>query len=249
MAIITLNRPEVLNAMNSEMLEELVAITGQLKQDSVIRAVVLTGAGSAFCVGADLKSPLLNMETTTEVQQFFRDLVNPIVLNLRYMDKPVIAAVNGVAAGGGMNLALSCDMLIASDKAHFAQAFVNIGAHPDFGGIYALPRLVGTAKACELVFSGKVIDADEALGIGLVNQVVPASQLAATTQELAERLASGPPLAIGLAKASIYRSLGLDVASVLEIEAGANSICILSEDVKEGISAFLRKRKPLFRGR
>jgi 2-(1,2-epoxy-1,2-dihydrophenyl)acetyl-CoA isomerase len=172
-----------------------------------------------------------------------------VVLAMRDCPKPVIAAVNGPAAGAGMNLALACDMRIASAAAKFSQAFVRRGLAPDWGGTWLLPRIVGTAKACELIFTGDTVDAAEALRLGIVNAVVAPEQLMATVSQLARRIANGPAVAIQLAKRAIYHGEDANLRSGLEFETFAQSICRSTEDAKEGVKAFIEKRAPVFRGR
>jgi 2-(1,2-epoxy-1,2-dihydrophenyl)acetyl-CoA isomerase len=169
--------------------------------------------------------------------------------SIRTLRKPVIASVNGIAAGGGCGWVIACDIIIASEDARFTMAFVNVGLHPDCGSIYFLPRLVGTAKASELIFTGDIIDAYKAESIGLINRVVPAEQLADATMELASQIAKGPPIAMGMAKTTLYEGLEMDLASVIEAEARALSICVLTQDCKEGIKALKEKRKPNFIGK
>jgi len=172
-----------------------------------------------------------------------------ILATLRTMPKPVIAAVNGPAAGAGFNLALGCDLRLASERATFSQAFVKRGLHPDWGGTWFLTRMLGTARACELIFTGDTVSAKQAADMGLVNRVVPHDQLMAETQNLARRLAEGPPIAIALAKRGIYRSTDNDLASALEYEAYAQRVVWSSEDAAEGIKAFVEKRPPVFKGK
>jgi len=168
---------------------------------------------------------------------------------MRDCQKPVIAAVNGAAAGAGMNLALACDMRVASTAARFSQAFVKRGLHPDWGGTYFLPRMVGIAKACELIFTGEAIDATEAFKLGIVNAVVAPDELLPQTYKLARKIAAGPPVAIQLAKRAIQHNQGVDLRAALEFETFAQSICRETEDAREGIRAFVEKRTPVFRGR
>jgi len=247
-ATITLNRPEKLNAATDRMLEELLDAIGDVGQDDSLRVVVLTGAGRGFCAGIDLDHRLFRATTSVEGKKILEPF-GRVSYSLRNLPKPVIASVNGIAAGGGCGWALACDIRIASENARFTQAFVNVGLHPDCGCIYFVPQLVGVAKACELIFTGDIIDAEEAERIGLVNRVVPADQLEAATRELASRIAKGPPIALRLAKASIYQGLGMDLASVLEMEASALSVCLLTQDCKEGRAAIKEKRAPQFVGR
>jgi 2-(1,2-epoxy-1,2-dihydrophenyl)acetyl-CoA isomerase len=168
---------------------------------------------------------------------------------MREAPQPIIAAVNGAAAGAGMNLALGCDIRIASTAAKFSQAFVKRGLHPDWGGTYFLPRVVGMARAAEMIFTGEVIDAAEALRLGIVSRVVPPEELLPTAHALARRIAVGPPVALRLAKHSLYANAERDLKSALEVETFAQNICFDTEDAREGIRAFVEKRDPVFRGR
>lgn len=245
---IILNRPERLNAISSEMVRELQDATAELERDKGVKVVVLAAVGRAFCSGADMLSPAVIDNTGGELMDGVR-LMSDITLNLRRMPKPVLAAVNGPAVAAGFNLVLACDIIIASEKASFGEVFVKIGLHPDLGGTFFLPRLIGTSKACELMFTGKTIDAKEAERIGIVNQVVPHGQLESVVADLASSLAKGPSLAIELVKKSIYQGMTMDLASVIDMEARAQAICMLSEDSKEGAKAFLEKRPPMFKGR
>jgi 2-(1,2-epoxy-1,2-dihydrophenyl)acetyl-CoA isomerase len=248
-ATITLNRPDKLNAWNIQLITEVIKALDEIDQDDTARTVILTGAGRAFCAGGDLSLPLFDMTGySPEMKDFFHK-VNMIPLCLKNLRKPVIAAVNGPAMGAGCAMAMACDIIIASEVATFGTAFVNVGYHPDAGASYFLPRLVGVNKACELIFTGKTIDASEAERIGLVNQVVPADALLATAKELAVRLANGPSLAIGLAKSCIYNGLQLTLEQALENEAQAACLILQTEDQKEGTKAFREKRKPRYRGR
>ena len=247
-ATITLNRPDKLNAVCPELMTDLTSVINDIEQDEEVRAVILTGAGRAFCAGGDVKDLLA--QTTNPVEMMERSLEGArMVSAMRNMPKPLIAAVNGPAVGAGCNLALACDIIIAAENATFSMAFISLGLHPDTGGIYFLTRLLGVARACELIFTGKTIDAQEAERIGLINQVVPAEHLQSTVKELALRLAKGPSKAIGMAKATIYQGLTMDMASVLEAEARAISLSIATEDAQEGINAFLERRKPVFKGK
>ena len=241
-ATITLNRPEKLNALNVNSVRELREVINEISGDNDIRVVILTGAGRGFCAGAELSPRLLGRATLTRVQDLMSNVSN-MVLGLRNLPKPIIAAVNGVATGGGANLALACDIIIASEKARFGQVFINIGLHPDSGGTYFLPRLVGPAKACELMFTGKMIDGAEAKSIGMINEVVPAEQLETSAKNLALKLTNASPHLLSMIKASIYRSLQTDLPTCLEYEAQANTSCLLGQDFREAAKAFRVKRK------
>lgn len=251
--ILTLNRPETLNAMNDPMMAEFERLLMTVEADPDVRAVVLTGAGRGFSSGGDQKR-----ERSIEGQEAFfaGDLggslverLNRCVLRLQRLPKPVIGCINGVAAGAGCNLALATDLRIAADTARFVEAFTRVGLVPDAGGTYFLPRLVGTAKAMELVLLAEIIDAQEALRIGLVNWVVPAEQLAAATQQLAERLAQGPTVAYGLAKTGLYQGSQMSLEDVLNMEARNQSVVSRTQDRVEGVAAFREKRTPRFIGR
>lgn len=251
---ITLNRPEKLNALNMTMRWEILKATQEAAKDPDTNVLVFTGAGKGFCSGGDVEdmaakkfqSPLADPALKVNSPQ---DLGNFIVTLIRQMPKPVIASVNGVAAGGGCNLALACDIRIGSDQARFGQVFVRRGLHPDWGGTFFLPHLVGTSKACELIFTGEVIDALEAEKLGLLNKRVPQEKLAETTQEFALRLARGASIPMGLAKRAIYKAMETDLKSMLEYELYAQRICFESEDYREGIQSFLEKRPPHFKGK
>lgn len=247
-AKITLNRPEAMNSVNEQMLKDLLEATRDVESDEAVKVVVLSGAGRAFCAGGDLNAPMYKITNPLEMRRLVAEF-GKIPLNLRNMPKPVIAAVNGAAVGAGLGFALAADIIIASEQARFGHVYRNIGLMSDCGSIYFLPRLIGVSRACEIIFTGKVIDAREAERIGLVNRVVPADQLEAVTRELAQQLARGPAVAMGLAKMSLYQGLGMDLATALEWEARAHAICMLSEDMQEGIRAFKEKRQPVFKGK
>jgi len=249
---LTLNRPETLNAMNEAIMAELERRLMEIEADTTVRAVVLTGAGRAFSSGGDQKR-----DRHTEGQQpyFDGDLggevverLNRCVLRLQRLAKPVIGSINGVAVGAGCNIALATDLRIASDTARFGEVFARVGLVPDGGGTYFLPRLVGTAKAMELILLADIIDAQEAMRIGLVNWVVPADKLPEETQKLAERLAQGPTLAYGLAKTGLYQGLTMSLEDTLNMEARNQSMAARSQDRAEGAAAFREKRQPRFIG-
>ena len=250
-ATLTLNRPDRLNALGGTLRDDLFDAVTRSAADPEVRVMVVTGAGKGFCSGGDVKAM-----GEAKAGQRERPLIEKIapsrdrtLLAMREAPQPIIAAVNGAAAGAGMNLALGCDIRIASTAAKFTQAFVKRGLHPDWGGTYFLPRLVGTARACEMIFTGDVIDAAEALRLGIVSRVVAPEELMPTAYELARRIAAGPPVAIRLAKRSIYANEDLDLRAALQNETMAQNICFETEDATEGIRAFGEKRAPAFKGR
>ena len=250
-ATLTMNRPERLNALGDTLRQDLHDAIVRASAESAIRVIILTGAGRGFCSGGDVKA--MNEAKESGQSQALLDKIAPArdqtILAMRDAPKPIIAAVNGPAAGAGMNIALACDIRIASTTARFGETFVKRGLHVDWGGTYFLPRLVGMAKACELIFTGEMIDAQEALKLGLVSSVVAPEALMPTVQELARKIAAGPPIAIRLAKRALYRSQDSDLRSALEFETYAQNICRDTEDAREGIRAFVDKRAPLFQGR
>jgi enoyl-CoA hydratase/carnithine racemase len=250
-ATLTLNRPDRLNALGDTLREDLLDALTRAGADPEVRVMVLTGAGRGFCAGGDVKA--MNEAKEGSRERPLGEKIAPgrdrTLLAMREAPQPIIAAVNGAAAGAGMNLALACDLRIASTAAKFSQAFVKRGLHPDWGGTYFLPRVVGMARACELIFTGDVIDAAEALRLGLVSRVVEPEALMATAYDLARRIAAGPPVAIRLAKGSLYRNADADLPAALERETFAQNVCFDTEDAREGIRAFVEKRAPVFRGR
>src|SRR5467141_4398458 len=220
-ATLTLNRPERLNALGDTLRDDFYDAVLRASRDADVRVMIVTGAGKGFCAGGDVKA----MNDTKEGRAPARpleDKVAPlrdrVLLAMRDAPQPVIAAVNGAAAGAGMNLALGCDIRLASTEAKFAQAFVKRGLHPDWGGTYFLPRIVGMAKACEMIFTGDLIDAAEALRLGIVSRVVPPPELLPAAYELARRIVAGPPVAIRLAKHSLYANADLDLRASLQNE-------------------------------
>jgi 2-(1,2-epoxy-1,2-dihydrophenyl)acetyl-CoA isomerase len=247
-ATLTLNRPEARNAIDLVMRRELLAALDELEAETTTRVVVLTGAGGHFSAGGDVKTMAAKRQTAAEGRARVESL-NRFVIRLFDFPKPTIAMVDGFAVGAGCNIALACDMVIASDRARFGEVFARIGLVPDGGGTWLLPRLVGLAKAKELVFSADIIDATEALRIGLINRVAPAAELGTTTRTLAGRIAAGPPGALGLAKALLNRSGTVDLTTSLGLEAYAQAQAVTSDDHAEGVRAFLEKRSPTFIGR
>lgn len=246
-ARITLNRPEKLNAFVSTMREEIYEALCQC-EDETVRAVILTGTGKGFCSGADVRF-LAEVRNTNDAESLARvlDLARNIVSKIRDLPKPVIASINGVAAGGGINLALACDVRVASIQATFGETFIRLGLHPDWGGTFLLPRLAGTAAAIEMMMSGDVISAEEAYRLGLVNRVVPHDELEAATAEMAGRFTRNSPRINGMIKRAIYRSLDAGFADMLDAETAAQKACFELADSAEGLSAFLEKRQPQFK--
>ncbi|MGH9905841.1 MAG: enoyl-CoA hydratase/isomerase family protein [Pyrinomonadaceae bacterium] len=246
---ITLNRPEKLNAFVGHMRRDLAEALEQAGSDRAIRVVLITGAGRAFCAGGDVlfMADLIERQDTEEFSRLLGS-ARRVVTAIRQMTKPVVAAVNGPASGAGCNLALACDLRLASTQATFSQSFVKLGLHPDWGGTYFLPHLVTPNKACELFFLGEVIDAKEALRLGTVNWVVAPDELEAATRELAERLRDASPLSIAAAKQAVYLSQHAELEEMLRYETEAQLRCFESQDGREGIKAFLEKRAPRFNG-
>ena len=247
---ITLNRPDVLNACNNMLLAQLSKAMRDAEKDKGVRCIVLTGAGRAFCSGQDLADVAQRYasDEPIELGSHLRKTYNRIVLKMRTMEKPIIASVNGVAAGAGCSLALACDMRIAAESASFIQAFINVGLIPDSGGTFMLPRLIGLSRAMEMACTGRKVKADEALRIGLVNQVVADDQLLEATTKLATRLTSLPPRGIGLTKRILNASLENDLATQLDYEAMMQTTAGRTKDHREGVTAFLEKRPPKFVG-
>jgi len=244
-ATLTLNRPEKLNAINKEMIEELEHTMIEINQDNDAKVLVITGAGRAFCSGADVND-FAQPGAPLERRHWLVGAHN-IILALTNLEKPVIAKVNGFAVGIGCSLALSADLIVAAEDAQFSLIFTRIGLIPDGGSLYHLPRLVGLIKAKELVFTGRTVDAKEAEKMGLINKAVLASKLGNEVKTLAKQLAEGPTVAFGIAKKIMNKGLNMDLSSVLECEAFGQTLAATTEDAKEGTIAFLRKRKPQFK--
>ncbi len=255
---LTLNRPDSGNALTPDQRDLLIDLLDDAGGDLGVRAVVLTAAGDKmFCPGADLRAPRPEAEARPEgapdravgdVARMLRTGAQRLVAAVLDCEKPVVAAVNGTAAGIGAHLAFACDLVIAAEEAKFIEVFVRRGLVPDGGGAYLLPRIVGLQKAKELLFFGDDIPAEEALALGLVNRVVPRAQLADTTREWAERLARGPTKALSLAKWMVNRSLDVDRRTSLEEEAWAVELNFGTHDVAEGMTAFMERRDPEFKG-
>ena len=248
--VITLSRPDMMNCFNNSMLYELSRRFAELHQDDECRAVVVTGAGRGFCTGADLTGGGARADAATPMgMRLSTHVYSSVIRAMVTMEKPVIGAINGDAAGAGCNFALACDLLIASEKARFIQVFVRRGLVVDMSGTFFLPRLIGLAKAKELAFSGEAIDAQRALDLGLVMKVVPEDELMDEAMEMAHKLAQGPTRAIGMIKRMLNRSFESDLETALEMEATMQGIAVSTPDVVEGITSFLQKRPPKFTGK
>ena len=247
---VTLNRPDRLNAFVGHMRRDLAEALEEAGSDPHVRVLVLNGEGRAFCAGGDVHFMAEIMERR-DTEEFSRILgaARRVILAIRQMTKPVIASIEGPASGAGFNLALCCDLRIASSTATFSQSFVKLGFHPDWGGTYFLPRIVTPNIACELFFLGDTIDAQEALRLGLINRVVAPEQLEAETRKLAERLREGPAVSIAAAKHAVYASEHDTLEKMLQYEVEAQLRCFESEDGREGVRAFMEKRPPRFTGK
>ena len=247
-ATLTLNRPGARNALDLAMRQEMLAALDEVEADDSVRVLILTGAGEHFCAGGDVKSMRERRQTAAEGRRRVQ-LLNTMVQRLVDFPRPTIAMVDGYAVGAGTNLALCCDLVIASDRAKFGELFNKIGLGPDGGGTWFLPRLVGLARAKELIFTGDVFDAAEAARMGLVNRVVPAAELRAVTRALAEKIAAGPPAVQRMAKHMLNRAATSDLPAALDLEAYSQGLAIAGDDHQEGLAAFFDKRAPKFTGR
>jgi 2-(1,2-epoxy-1,2-dihydrophenyl)acetyl-CoA isomerase len=246
-ATVSLNRPDSFNALNEKLCFELQDAFRAIAEDDAIRAVVLTGEGRAFSAGQDLRSMETDgVDAAAAVKEILRRRYAPLILAMRELPKPIVGAINGVAAGAGMSLALATDIRVASDKASFMQAFSRVGLVPDAGSNYFLVQLVGLPRALEMAWTARRIGIDEALELGLVNRVVPADDLAGAAQELAASLARGPAKAIALTKEAMIKATSAGLAEILELEAELQAECIVTDDFNEGVTAFLEKREPRF---
>ncbi len=251
-ATITLNRPQSLNALNHAMVAGFNEATAQAAKNDAVRAVVIEGAGSHFMAGGDIKyfHSILN-DPDSRRREILEEMIGKVhesVINIRSMEKPVLASVHGAVAGFGLSLMNACDLAIAASDSYFTLAYCHIGASPDGGGTYGLPRLVGLKQAMEIALLGDRFDAEAALRLGLINRIVPVDELARSTIELAQRLAKGPTQALGRTKRLLNESLNRNLTEQLRAEQEAFVACAMSKDFAEGVSAFIEKRKPEFRG-
>ena len=242
-ATLTLNRPQVYNAFNEQLHKELIQALIYAERDPAVRCIIITGAGKGFCSGQDIKEIPLDGSIGDSV----RERYNPLICKLRTLPKPIIAAVNGVAAGAGFSLALACDFRVAIETARFVAAFVNIGLVPDSGLSYFLPRLIGQARAVELCMLGGTIDATTAYNYGMVNRVASAEEFSLAVRQLAQRLANGPATALSLIKRSLDQAFNMSLEQVLDYEAQAQQIAGNSSEHVEGVLAFREKRPAKFR--
>ena len=255
-ATITLNRPERLNSLSNEVLESLVSILDNIAVDDSIRAVIIKGSGRAFCSGADTDEMIggqsdgphkLGPGGAEELRRGF-NLAKKVILGIYKMEKPVIAAINGPAVGAGFDLACACDIRIAVESARFMAAYIHVGLFPGYGGTWLYPRLLGSAKAAELIYTGNFLEVDEALSLGFLNSVVSENELISTAEKMASRIAAGPPIAIRLAKTMMRSGMSMDLENSLEMSAAAEAITLSSEDHIEGMVAHREKRRPKFKG-
>jgi 2-(1,2-epoxy-1,2-dihydrophenyl)acetyl-CoA isomerase len=246
-ATVTMNRPEALNFLDPIMAQEIESALADFEKDEEVRAVIITGAGRAFCAGGDVK--FMKQEWPVYDLVVRMERVTGFIKAMLDLPKPIIASVNGPAVGAGCNIALAADLVLASEKATFCQVFTRIGLIPDCGGIYLLPRRVGMTKAKELIFTARTIEAGEAERIGLVNRVVPAEALEEETRKIAAELASGPTMAIGIAKRLLNQSYESDFETILQAENSNQVLLRKAEDHREGVRAFFEKRKPEFKGK
>jgi 2-(1,2-epoxy-1,2-dihydrophenyl)acetyl-CoA isomerase len=248
-ATLVMNRPDRLNALNTELAVAVNEALGRIAKDETVRVVVITGAGRAFCAGGDLGALAKGHQTGAQDLEPLLRAGMQMLIKMRTIPQPVIAAVNGAAAGAGMNIALGADIRIAAEEATFGQNFVKIGLFPDYGGTYLLPQLVGPAKAAELFYTGEMIDAKTALSLGIVNQVVPAAQLEAEVKALAQKISQGASMPIQAVKKELFAREEKELIRALENEVQEQNRCFPSEDCKEGIRAFFEKRRPKFQGK
>ena len=250
-ARLTLNRPNALNAIDDKMGEELLASLKEIEKNEKVRCLVITGAGRAFSAGEDVSGlkDRYGSGSHPSLGDHLRKKYHPIITRIRNMEKPIIARLNGIAAGSGASIALACDIRVASEEAGLKQAFIGVGLVPDSGSSYFLARMIGPGRALELIITGKTVPAKEAETLGLISKVVPAAELDKYTNELAQKLASGPTKAIGLSKRMINKATSLELSEAMEYEALNQDIAGKTTDHLEAVSAFLEKRQPKFSGK
>jgi enoyl-CoA hydratase/carnithine racemase len=248
-AVLTLNRPEARNAFSPEMIALWREHLEEAKADPAVRVVVVTGKGDTFCSGGDIRDMAEGKLQSWDMKNFLWEGVHRIVLTLEDLDKPVIAAINGAAMGAGMDMAIMCDLRVCSDRARLAESYIMMGLVPGDGGAYFLPRLVGTAKALELLWTGAVLSAEEALRTGIVNRVVPHERLMEESMRLAESIAAKPPLAVRMMKRAVYQAQTSSLRAHLDYISSQLSLLSETQDHREAAQAFLEKRKPTFQGR
>ena len=255
-AKLILNRPQKLNAITDHMEEEMGLAIKELGDDDSIGVVVITGAGRAFSAGADVSELPGNESSNSsngrgnnpeEIRRNFRKAMD-IVLGVHRMQKPVIGMINGVAAGAGFDLACACDLRVGTPKSRFLAAFIRVGLFPGWGGMWLYAKTLGIPKAAELVFTGDFLQADEAYRLGMLNKLVPEEELEATTMEMARKIADGPPIALRLSKMMLYKALGMDLETAMQMSAALETITLTSEDHVEGVAAFREKRKAIYKG-
>ena len=250
---IKFNRPEQMNAINTQLTSEFLEALISADKDNEVRVVIITGSGNAFCAGIDISEAIEKIEQKTPILSSFENMIPSqtsvpwIPMIIRYMKKPVIAAINGPAIGAGFSIALACDIRVASVNAKMGAPFARVGLTPEFGSTYNLPRLIGIAKACELMFTGDIIDAQQMKEIGLVNEVVPDAELEQFSRKMAKKIVQAPSISIQLAKRALYQGMDADFASQLQFETLAIGVCAQTEDHFEAFKAFLEKRKPIFK--
>lgn len=245
-ATITLNRPRQLNALNEQMILELLEAVKKAAEDEEVKVLIITGAGRAFCFGADISAFQQGENSSAPLASNLLPKAQEVIRTLIGMNKPTMAALNGFATGLGLDLALACDLRIAAERAKLGEAFITMGLVPDGGGTFFLPRLVGLAKAAELIFTGEAISSSEAEGLGLINRAVPTPDLEKTVHELALKLAKSPSPALGLAKRLLWKNLQANIDEALFSEAESQKICLESKDHREAVQAYLEKREPVF---
>jgi 2-(1,2-epoxy-1,2-dihydrophenyl)acetyl-CoA isomerase len=250
-ATIALNRPEKYNACNGQMLRELQLAIQEARKDKSVRAVIFTGAGKAFCSGADLTDlgEDFDLRNPFDIRRWMNDFFHPVIVGIQEMEKPWVASVNGPAVGAGCQLALACDLVLMAEEAYLCEIFNKRGLVVDMGGTYFLPRLIGPHKAKEISFFGDKLSGRQCVELGLANRAVPLSQLNSITSEWAQKLSQSATRAVGLTKLGINRGMHMSLIDTLTYEAGAQALVANTEDVLEGVQAFLEKREPQFKGK